>query len=86
MNLRERLSSLLLAEGIDAKPHQLWPAQGHWRTDVRADVYRWEGQGTKDGHVVLLCCWDTMTKCVRNGITVTHERGWSYEIHAKEKP
>jgi len=71
--VRNRLVRLLEAQGfcdIDLRA-----AQGSWRTDVRLDVYRWEGTGrvTKRsdlpvGMFVTFASWDTMTSCVRRGV------------------
>jgi len=48
--VRERLAKIislrLEADGFQVKvdPEKLWPAEGFWRIDSRADCYRWEGQ------------------------------------------
>jgi hypothetical protein len=69
----ERLASLI--ESVGFRNVVLRPAKGAWRTDVRQDVYRWEGSAVTHGYAQLpdgldvsLASWDTMTDCVRHGI------------------
>lgn len=69
----------------------LWPAKGHWRTDSRADVYRWEGQAFavgrsdyRDGFRVSFCSWETMTACVRFGFELQRDGGASFEAVLKD--
>jgi len=71
--IQERLVRLLEAQGFN--DIELRAAQGSWRTDVRLDVYRWEGTGRVEkrsdlpaGLSVMFASWDTMTSCVRRGI------------------
>jgi len=64
---RRKVRALLEAQGFIVEA--LIPAAGHYRSSPYADVYRWEGFGTKDGQQVSFCSWDTMTACAR-GITV----------------
>lgn len=44
--LAKLLSSELSRDGhlVRVDPEKLWPAEGYWRSDHRADCYRWEGQ------------------------------------------
>lgn len=71
----QRLAELI--EMVGFRDVVLRPARGAWRTDVRLDVYRWEGIGVTRGHVSLpdgmdvsFASWDTMTDCLKHGIFV----------------
>ena len=69
---RVRLAEMLTALGYTARPEDLRPQLGAWRTDRRLDVCRWEGTVLgPDGMTRLIQSWDTMTACVRRGIEVT---------------
>lgn len=75
--------------GVTARfeAEHLRPATGYWRTDIRADVYRWEGSGEKqieDGTWmgISVDSWDTMTDCVRHGVEVSRD-GAGYDASAK---
>lgn len=63
-------------------PSDLIAAQGHWRSDVRADVYRWESwlPVGKNGKKVNVCCWETMTQCVKNGVGFQWDGNFSIEV------
>lgn len=62
----ERLKELLAKKGYNVT--FFIPALGFWRT-AHADVHRWEAQALDEhGKTRQLASWDTMTKCVRNGI------------------
>lgn len=70
----------------------VFAAQGRERSDWRADIYRWEGYASRSATLscnVSVYSWDTMTKCVANGITSSSENSdgghTSYQIHALEK-
>lgn len=69
--LAELIAARLTADGMIVRtdPEKLWPAQGYWRTDFRADVYRWEGQIEILRHgqwaVTSVASWDPMTDVVR---------------------
>lgn len=85
---RQRLRALLEGRGFHVD--RLEPAQGYWRTDVRADVMRWEGSaqvygwpGISDGLMVSLGSWNTMTDCVRNGIEIERDGGMFFDVSAK---
>ncbi len=87
--MRERLAVLLCREGFAVTEYDLIPVTGYWK---RADVYRWESVGAKrnadpmNGLGVTIVSWDTMTECVRNGITVAQDpqSPWWFDVHAKE--
>lgn len=75
-----KLVELIEAQGF--KNVHVTAVQGYWRTDTRADVYRWEGTGeTSDatrlpvGFAVRFASWCTMTECVRHGIVVVPDEG-----------
>jgi hypothetical protein len=88
---RRRLARLLEAEGFQVDA--LTAAQGYWRTDVRADVNRWEGAGRANGRAglsngtrVQFSSWDPMTLCVRNGIQVASDgMATSFDVSANGK-
>lgn len=72
--LRERAAAILRKQfpGWDVQPWDIKPATGHWRTDVRADVYRWElftqtvpSPDTGRRLPVVCGCWETLTYFVR---------------------
>lgn len=88
---RRRLGVLMdeafKAAGLDVEINltKLWPAQGRWRSDKRMDVCSWEGQvevmiaGRRQTRSV--CCWDTMSECVRHGVDFQVD-GFDYEFFA----
>ncbi|MFI5298204.1 MAG: hypothetical protein ACHREM_08915 [Polyangiales bacterium] len=69
--IHRRLVALLNAEGFGDV--RILAAQGHYRSDSRADAYRWEGTALRDGVTVELTSWETMTKCVHAGIVATRD-------------
>ena len=80
--VRFRLMKLLEKEGFTDV--EISAPQGRERSDVRQDIYRWQGWGTRDGARCSLCSWDTMTSCLR-GIEVHHAVGdppTSFDIYA----
>lgn len=93
--IRERLAELLLQEGISVDPGDLWTQEGFYRSRYHdlarwgSNVARWVSGKDPDGKPwslpLCLCSWDTMTSCVRHGITFSsYERhGWGtgVEIH-----
>jgi hypothetical protein len=79
---KRKLRKMLEANGFHEV--RLWEATGYWRTDSRADVYRWEGQAVSNGLHVSLCSWNTMTACVQSGIEIKRDDVASFEISAKE--
>lgn len=93
---RQRLAVMAVeafaAIGKEARcdPTELRPAQGHWRTSLYADVYRWEGSielKLSDGSFMRVCLvsWDTMTDCVRHGFTVKQDhKGSGYAAYANQ--
>ena len=88
--IRIRLAELLSVElGWLIDPSDLWPQQGAWRTDVRLDVFRWEGLIPGDeliphqkGRKVGVYCWDSMTDCVRYGVGAEMNRIGGLEVWA----
>lgn len=67
-----RLSELLAKQGYTVAPDDLRAQQGAWRTDVRLDVCRWEATlADATGRTWPVQCWDTMSACVRYGVTIT---------------
>lgn len=61
-----RKLAVMLSEvlGIHIDPADLHSAQGYWRTNVQSEALVWEGPNG-------IGSWDSMTKCVKNGFTVT---------------
>lgn len=83
MSVREKLAHLLRLAGLRCQAENLWPAQGSWRTDRRLDTYPWEGQATNAaGMLVNLSSWDTMSDCVRYGITLAPDPPSYVDVHA----
>lgn len=66
------------------------PVIGFWK---RVDVYRWQVYmdiAKKGGRFqrIELSSWDTMTECVRNGLSISppHSLESSWEAHAADSP
>lgn len=83
--LRWALAALLEKElGITISPYDLYPAQGWWRSSSDSMQARWDGYGTRvDNGIevkVHVFSWDTMTKCVRWGISYFEERSGMPQI------
>lgn len=86
MKLAEMIQETLRADGLNVRvdPSKLWPNQGFWRVDHRADCMPWEGQlerefqGRWQGWTIG--SWDTMTSLLR-GFTYDID-GWSVELYA----
>lgn len=73
--VRIRLAAMLAAHGYTVAPEDLHPQLGAWRTDVRLDVCRWEATVTDAAGVTwMVQCWDTMSACVRYGVTTAPDR------------
>jgi hypothetical protein len=76
--------------GLDIRPEDIRPATGHWRTDCRADVYRWEVfcRNRQYGHPVILGCWQTLTEFVALAAKYGVEQGDlpPYDISAPPGP
>lgn len=74
---------------VEVQPEWLRPAQGYWRSDFQADVYRWEGKFLRkleDGSwfICTIDSWSTMTDCVRHGIDIDREKAWQFNCYAKQ--
>ena len=84
----ERLGELL-EQALDIKLEdiKLHPARGHYRSSIYADVMRWTGYAKgPDGIMRTFGSWDTMTACVRHGITVNaDDRPFSFMVYAKSE-
>lgn len=66
----------------------LFDASGWYRTSVQADTYRWEAHGTLREHPninVVVYSYDTMTNCLRRGITYTRDHVWEIDVSAKRE-
>jgi hypothetical protein len=99
--LRDKLAVLLLKHGLIVSPYDLWVQEGGYRRHTW-DLACW---GSNDaawvnetgpngkpycGHV-LLCSWDTMTRCCRYGIEISNFDGefspWGHvEVHSARPP
>ncbi len=90
LTIRERLCDMLREKGFTLVDTDLLDAKGYWRMQ---DVYRWstinvkvevdEGSGL-GGRQVSIDSWDTMTKCVCNGFTLSADTPYSYEAYANK--
>lgn len=82
--IARKLRSMIEALGF--RNVQLEAARGYWRTDSRADVYRWEGSAVRvaDGIKFMLCSWETMTACTK-GIELSRDAAGSFEVHSLSK-
>ena len=85
--IRIRLAEMLEAKGFTVSPYDLVAAEGDYRVHKEHwDNARWNGYGTQpDGSRVTFFSWNIMTDCVRQGIELSQDEPWSYEVHAKEK-
>lgn len=88
--VRSRLARMvereLTADGwtVRVDPSKLWPNQGYWRIDHRADCMPWNGQFEREysgrWQRWSIGSWDTMTSLLR-GFTYDVD-GWSIELSA----
>jgi hypothetical protein len=77
----------LLEIGIVVEPSSFRAAVGYWRTDPRADCYRWEAIGVFEGRTYNLGSYDTMTECARVGVQAEFDiLGSSLEVSAAPDP
>lgn len=82
--LRKRAADILSDNfpDWDVRPEDIRPVTGHYRTDWRADVYRWELFARhKMGYPLVLGCWLTLTVFVREasrfGCHVSEREIWT---------
>lgn len=61
----EKLKQMLREKGFEID--LLVPAEGAYR---HMDCCRWDSFGNHDGRRISMCSWDTVTKCVKEGIVV----------------
>jgi hypothetical protein len=90
LSTREKLVELLSHLGFEVHLEDIWEQSGDYRKN-RWGGARWGAHNVQRDNDVLkvqLCSWDTMTQCVRYGITV--ERGplpgpspWEWEVTAR---
>lgn len=94
--LRDKLAALISQQFFDQEQklvntdgRDLFPAQGWYRTSIRADCYRWEGScqwmigGSSTGLPIVLYGCDTMTEMVKCGVILTKDSETSYDVHAR---
>lgn len=64
-------------------PFDLHEAKGYWRIrGIEEDCPKWSGYGTMpDGLLAIFDSYDTMSECVRFGITITHDHKNAYGLH-----
>lgn len=89
--LAVKLKESLREAGVecDVLAEELRPAEGYYRSNTHADCWRWDGSihlRIEDGGSVRASvgCWDTMTKCVKNGMWLIDRDGMLFEVAAKE--
>lgn len=89
IRLAEKLKEEFAKMGVEVRidPKLLRAAQGRWRTDFRADVYRWEGSFEKqleDGSWAqqTISSWDTMTDCAKGLEIYNEDRPWWWDVSA----
>ncbi len=87
MTKREKLQVLVeqtLREvgNHDARGCELRPVTGWYRSSPWADTYRFEGTVWVNGYTKNVVGWSTMTKCLKQGITIDWEDG-QYEVDPK---
>jgi hypothetical protein len=76
--IRWKLSELLAKAGVAVSPYDLWTQEGFYRSRYH-DLARWgSNHATYEGRKCHLCCWDTMSNCVRYGLTVAW---WERDNH-----
>ncbi len=87
MRTSDRLIALLEREGF--RDVEIYAAKGHYRSSPYADVVRWEGYAKhgESGCAWNIYSWDTMTECVKRGVTVSEKDrgtcGIGFEVFAK---
>ena len=87
--IRERLAKLLRAEGYFVEAYDLHAQSGYWRS--RSELYgicRWYSHRViHDDNEAHIASWDTMTECVRHGISVSPATDHDCaEVCANDKP
>ena len=81
--IRQKLSLLLEEKGVIINPLDLWSQKGYY-THRNHDLARWGGHAHYNGHLAILCSWDTMTDCVKYGIEIS-VKGNEIEVSYAEK-
>jgi hypothetical protein len=81
--LKTKLRALLLCEGFDCD--FFWEQQGYFRIHgVECDIASWGVYAWFAGQPVSLHCWETMTECVKYGITVSPYDSGDYVVISKK--
>lgn len=85
--VRKKLATLLASYGFVVAPDDLLTQRGDYRKR-RWDLAIWLSNRAKRGdRVVDIASWDTMTECVRFGISnVAPTRSGFYEVFANDGP
>jgi hypothetical protein len=87
LKLAEMLAKRLHTDGREVRldPSLLWPARGYWRTNIEADVYRWEGQFEIWRHEkwnkISIVSWSCMSDCIR-GFDYAFATAYRVEVFA----
>lgn len=80
--------ALLLEDAIPTVQFEPWDLRSQIPVYASAlwDCCSWSGDGKDDktGLTVHVASWDTMTECVRDGIAVTQNGPFSWDIHSGE--
>lgn len=72
--IRQKLSELLAKHGIECSPYDLWTQEGAYRS-WKWDLARWGAHNcrwldqTKTQSSFSIYSWDTMTNCIKKGIS-----------------
>lgn len=87
--LRVKLAELLSDDVILVLPEDVYPAKGAYRTNKMLDNYVWEAfgrsRGGGSGMVWSFQSYDTMSECVKHGITFIPITGSSFDVNAKSQ-
>jgi hypothetical protein len=82
--IKVKLTEMLQAIGVSVSPYDLWVQQGVYRS-IQWDCARWGGHNaTYNNQRLQLTSWDTMTSCVRYGITISCRDPIYIEVYSKE--
>lgn len=86
--IRIKLAEMLVAQGYEVEPDDLWSAEGHYRIyGNQEESLRWEAfeRGADYAHQRHLISFSTMTECVRKGFDLNHDHGntWWVDSHGR---
>jgi len=78
----ERLEDMLCDLGFKIPYRAIQPARGYWKNQ---DVFRWEARLVFEGREVSVFSWNTVSDCVRFGISAHKESFYEFEICARHE-